>query len=368
MQQDYFEELKIDNAIKLRENISKLPSFTSEFFLSISTTTSILTRIGYAYDLKLFFEYLIKEEPAFYMEDIKIFTFEDFKKITATHIKEFIEYLTYYTKTTELNNKLQVTNDLMGKSRKLSAIRSIFWYFTQNEKIEHNPALLVKTPKIHEKNIVFLDVNEVANLLDEIDSGDNLTEKQKYYHAKTRKRDIALVMTLLGTGMRISECIGLDIDKIDFDNNALSIIRKGGKESYVYFNDEVREVLLIYIEERQADYFAKNQKADKSNDVLMKEFRTQPLFVSLQDKRIGAKTVQNLVKKYSQIAVPFKKISPHKLRSTYGTTLYNETRDIYLVADALGHADVNTTRKHYANMSDAQRRVAPKYITLRDKK
>ena len=72
-----------------------------------------------------------------------------------------------------------------------------------------------------------------------------------------------------------------------------------------------------------------------------------------------------MVKKYALIAAPLKdRLSPHKLRSTYGTNLYLETGDIYLVADALGHADVNTTRKHYADMTDDRRREAAKHVRL----
>ena len=89
-------------------------------------------------------------------------------------------------------------------------------------------------------------------------------------------------------------------------------------------------------------------------------------FVSLQKKRISTRAVQNIVKKYAQIAVPLKNITPHKLRSTYGTNLYRETGDIYLVADVLGHKDVNTTRKHYAQIEDDRRRMAAKYVHLRE--
>ena len=73
-----------------------------------------------------------------------------------------------------------------------------------------------------------------------------------------------------------------------------------------------------------------------------------------------------MVKKYAGLVTPLKKITPHKLRSTYGTSLYRETGDIYLVADVLGHKDVNTTRKHYAALEDERRRSAAKYVKLRE--
>ena len=78
--------------------------------------------------------------------------------------------------------------------------------------------------------------------------------------------------------------------------------------------------------------------------------------------------IPNLVKKYSKLVTNLKNITPHKLRSTYGTNLYRETGDIYLVADVLGHKDVNTTKKHYAALEDERRRTAAKYVRLREKR
>ena len=80
-------------------------------------------------------------------------------------------------------------------------------------------------------------------------------------------------------------------------------------------------------------------------------------------KRMG----EELVEKYAKIVSPLKKITPHKLRSTFGTNLYRETGDIYVVADVLGHKDVNTTKKHYAAISDEIRRQASTSIKLREK-
>jgi site-specific recombinase XerD len=150
--------------------------------------------------------------------------------------------------------------------------------------------------------------------------------------------------------MRVSECVGINIKDIDFKNNAIKVVRKGGNEVFLYFGKEVQVALEDYLEERQ--------------HAITKEENEDALFLSSQGKRITVRAVQNLVKKYSS-SITIKKISPHKLRSTYGTNLYQETGDIYLVADALGHADVNTTRKHYAEIEDQKRRKAASYIKLR---
>ena len=89
------------------------------------------------------------------------------------------------------------------------------------------------------------------------------------------------------------------------------------------------------------------------------------LFLSLQNRRISVRSVENMVKKYAS-QITNKRITPHKLRSTYGTALYKETGDIYLVADVLGHKDVNTTKKHYAAIDEDRRRSAANVVKLRE--
>ena len=177
-----------------------------------------------------------------------------------------------------------------------------------------------------------IDADEVALLLDVVESGENLTARQQIYHEKTKKRDLAILTLLLGTGIRVSECVGLDLDDVDFKNNGIKIHRKGGAEVIVYFGDEVRQALLGYMEER--------------NQIEALDGSTNALFLSLKKSRINVRSVENLVKKYAKLVTSLKNITPHKLRSTYGTALYRETGDIYLVADVLGHKDDNTTKKH----------------------
>ena len=150
----------------------------------------------------------------------------------------------------------------------------------------------------------------------------------------------------------MSECVGLDIDDVDLKNNGIKIHRKGGAEVIVYFSDEVAEAVCRYLEERMG--------------ITAVAGHENALFLSMQNRRITVRAVENLVKKYSKLVTNLKNITPHKLRSTYGTSLYRETGDIYLVADVLGHKDVNTTRKHYAAIEDDRRRKAAKYVHLRE--
>ena len=128
-------------------------------------------------------------------------------------------------------------------------------------------------------------------------------------------------------------------------------MRKGGSESFVYFGDEARNALLDYMEERR--------------NLTPEEGHENALFISSKNKRLCVRSVELLVKKYASTVTTVKHITPHKLRSTYGTNLYQESQDIYLVADVLGHKDVNTTRKHYAEIVDDNKRRARNIVRLR---
>ena len=345
----YHEQKDIENIKKLRELQKELPSFCSDFFRGIETSTSTRTRIAYAYDLKIFFQFLKTANPGTFDNPSHTLTPSDLEKLTVTDLEEYIDYLKCHPSDTNED----VINTERGLMRKVSSLRSFYSYFFRNERIEKNPAALVRMPKLHEKEIIRLEIDEVAKLLDEVEEGDKLTEKQKLYHERTKVRDLAMMSLLLGTGIRVSECVGLDLNDIDPKNNGIKVHRKGGSEVMVYFGDEVAEALDAYLDERL--------------EMEPKEGSTEAVFLSMQNKRINVRSVENLVKKYSRLVTTVKNITPHKLRSTYGTTLYQETGDIYLVADVLGHKDVNTTKKHYAAQADSRRRMAAKAVRLREK-
>lgn len=345
----YHQQKDIENVKHLRQLVKELPKFCGDFFRGIEPRTSSRTRIAYAYDLKVFFDFLIKENPVIGKLQVQDITLDHLESLRVVDIEEYMEYLKY-----RFNDKNQeVTNKERGIMRKVSSLKSFYNYYYRNERLQTNPASLVQLPKLHEKDIIRLDIDEVALLLDEVENGESLTEKQKSYHAKTKIRDLALLTLMLGTGIRVSECVGLDVDDIDLKNGGIRIHRKGGKEVTVYFGTEVEDALLDYLDERSF--------------VIPEEGHEKALFLSLQKKRIAVRSVENLVKKYSKLVTPLKKITPHKLRSTYGTSLYKETGDIYLVADVLGHSDVNTTKKHYAALEDERRRSARNKVKLREK-
>lgn len=344
--QKYYQEMDKENIQKFREVLDTLPMFCRAYFRSIAENTAVRTRLGYAYDLRIFFEFLHESNSALSKTDIKDYKVEILDMITRDDIEEYLEYITLYDK-----DGKEFTNSENGKKRKIAALRSMYNYFFKMDKIQTNAPSKINTPKLHEKAIIRLEPNEVQKMLDVVEGGKELTKAQKRFHEKTKVRDTALVTLLLGTGIRVSECVGLDIDDIDFNTNGIRVHRKGGSESIVYFGQEVEEALKAYLSQR--------------NLIVASSGHEEALFLSLQNRRITVRAVENLVKKYASNVTTLKKITPHKLRSTFGTNLYNETGDIYLVADVLGHKDVNTTRKHYAAQSDANRRLAAKMVHLR---
>lgn len=346
-QNNYHDEQNRQNILKMRAVLDTLPSFCRTFFRGIEEYTSARTRLAYAYDLRLFFEFLHERNAVCGKMEIRDYPLSLLDRISRMDIEEYLEYMSLYQK-----EGREITNEERGKSRKLAALRSFYNYFYQSEMISSNPASLVSMPKLHEKEIIRLEPNEVSILLDQVEDGTRLTKKELEYHKKTKIRDVALLTLLLGTGIRVSECVGLDLQDVNFDVCGIKVRRKGGYEAVVYFGDEVETALLDYLEERDR--------------VIPMEGHENALFLSLQNRRITVRAVENLVKKYASRVTTLKKITPHKLRSTYGTSLYQETGDIYLVADVLGHKDVNTTRKHYAAQQDERRRRAARYVRLRE--
>ena len=335
--------------IELIRNIcDQLPPYVRNFFRAIQQSKSSRTRLGYARDIKCFFEYVCEAYDEIPCKTPKDVSLEILSSIDSMFIEDYMDYLQMYRK-----DGRTYTNGKASIKRKITALSVFYSYYYKNDLVSQNPVAKIDRPRLQDKQIVRMDYAETANFLDTVEFGNNLTDKQLQYHAKNKTRDLALLTLMLSTGIRISECIGLDIRDVDFDNMCIKITRKGGKEAIVYFSDEASEALGIYLEER------KKIDAQKGHE--------NALFLSAQKRRISVRTVENLVKKYSTCSVPLKHITPHKLRSTYGTALYQETSDIYLVADVLGHSDVNTTRKHYAEIDNERKRRARNIVQLREK-
>lgn len=351
----YREQIDAKRVLQIREITRTLPPACGDFLRAIAVTTGTFTRLAYAIDLRTFFHFLQTERVAFSDKPLYLMTDADLARVTQSDLTAYVEYLTYYFRQDDEASadrpvKALVNHELAIK-RKLCSIRSFYDFLFQSQRIPSNVTTLVPLPKIHEKPILRLTQDEMVRMLSQAETGDGMSKGQQKYQKITSVRDYALLSLFLGTGIRVSECVGLNIADVNMEENAFLVTRKGGNQVVLYFPPEVAEALARYLEERkQIEPLPGHEDA---------------LFLSLQRRRITQRAVQNLVKKYAAVAAPLKpKISPHKLRSTFATNLYNATGDIYLVADVLGHSSVDTTRKHYADMTDARRRMAADYVRL----
>ncbi len=342
---NYYKQRELDCLTKIEEILMELPPMVYEFIVGKTDYTSPLTRLNYTLDLRIFFDFLTKFK--FRGKNKTDITLRDLETLDLSDFESFMAYLSHYF----INGKEEICNEC-AKARKLAAVRAFFKYFFNKGKISSNVPAKLSLPKLHEKEIIRLDFNEISRLVELCENGDSLTDRQRAYHKNTKIRDVAIITLFLGTGIRNSELVGLNVSDVNFDDMSFVVTRKGGNRTILYFNDEVKKALLDWVEYRKTiRNLNPNEKA---------------LFLSLQNSRITTRAIQQLVKKYAKVVTPLKKITPHKLRSTFGTNLYHETNDIYLVADFLGHSDVNTTKKHYAAMSEDLRRKAIKSVKIKD--
>lgn len=336
----YFDKRDLINRKKIGAYCENLPSYCTDFFIAMESYSSSLTRANYAMDLNTFFSYL---GEYVFKKDKKDISLKDLDALKANQIEQYLSYLSFY----EGGNGKLTKNGEKGKARKLASVRSLFKYLFNHDLLISNVVAKISTPKIHNKEIIRLEIDEMQRMLDAPENN-TFSKRRKNYNLNTKERDSAIITLFLGTGIRISECVGLNVNDIDFNQNAIKITRKGGNVAILYFPEEVAEALKVWLNKRST-----------------LPLETNALFVSLQNRRISIRAVQNLVKKFAKEASPLKKISPHKLRSTFGTNLYRETKDIYIVADFLGHKDVNTTKRHYAAISEDMRKNVAKKVKLK---
>ena len=345
MAQQYQNDLQLSIDKKVNEIVKQLPDFAGKFFRDLkSKGMSERTRLEYAYDMKRFFDF-ISNQSGFKNVSLNGLKAADVLDVlTYDDIQEYLDTLNTHTVIDKYSNQKEVLSSPSSRARKISSLRSFYRFYFRTGEIKNNLSDLMDLPKIPDKNIVTMDKSQVQRILAAVSDTAGMSEGEILRHGKIIKRDYAIMMLFFGTGIRVSELVGIDLSDIDFYNASLLITRKGGDEDEVYFGSEVQQALEDYVSaERETLLAGKEDPA---------------LFISMQHRRMTVRSVQLMIKGYAEKAGLNMKVTPHALRRTFGTNLYEQTSDIYLVADALHHSSVETTRKHYASMSKDHKRIA----------
>lgn len=346
----FYQDKENKEISKFHELCKKLPIYVRRYLQNREMAVKYSTLVAYTYDLQTFFEFLKENNPELESMETREIPAEAIAMLDADDIMEFQRYLRFH----ELDNKIS-KNDNKAIARKMTPVRGLLDYMQKKGLLSANVAKNIEMPRVKAPRIIKRlstdpsnnEVDKLLNGMESILKNPVLSKRQRSFIQRDLLRDTAILWLLLGTGIRISECEGLDVPDVDFENRCVNVKRKGGFYDLVYFNDMVGEKLHDYIENEREQYLSDDTPEKDRN----------ALFLSRQCKRLSVDAMENLVEKYTQILVG-KKFSPHKLRATYGTTLYQKTNDIRLVADVLGHSNINTTAKHYASQTEENKRRA----------
>lgn len=335
----YIEERDIKIRDRIKNILENLPKFISEYVVSLeSRGLSSLTRYNYLEDISLFFEYLAGNTSK-----MKNITFEFLENLKPIDIQKFLSDMANGRKKIENNKTLVSKSGIKAQARKLSSIKSLYKYLFNNDLISSNMTTKIDTPRLKDEDntIKRIDYDEAIEIMRATDSvGVFSRHQEKYNEGLIKHRDRAIISTFFATGIRVSELVGLDLNSVNLKKKYIDVMRKGGRQERLYIDDDLIEILSMWLTYRESANISKEEQA---------------FFISIQKKRISVDAVDDVIKKYA-FAILGKRLSPHKLRATYGTELYKRTGDIYQVATALGHKSVDTTRKHYADFDEQKKK------------
>ncbi|QUH26505.1 tyrosine-type recombinase/integrase [Serpentinicella alkaliphila] len=351
----YKEQEIIEQCIMIE---SQLPSFMIDYFLYLKNAVALSSRLAYLEDVLFFCKYLINETNLTKAGTTSDITIEDFNSITSRDINNFIgNYCARYILKNENSIKV-MENNQRTLSRKKSSLSVLFKYLYRDEVITKNITdgfNPIKLPKPQPDAIKRLDIDEVVSLLDLIDSGELLNEKEKVYWEKTKYRDRAIFVLFLTYGLRVSELHQLNLSSFNFHRGEFKIYRKRGKEVLMPLNKTCEKVIKEYIEHGRPNI--------DSDDFVDKD----ALFLSLQKKRMTIRAIRNLSKKYTSLVMGLDKdngYSPHKLRATAATSLIQQGFSIYDVQNLLDHDNVTTTQLYAAHKKDVKREIVKNFEWL----
>lgn len=347
----------IERCITVENN---LPKFMKDYFIYLKGSVAVSTRLAYLEDIQFFTSYLIEMQELTNAKDIKDITLDEFNNIKARDVNMFLgDYCSRYYKQSK-NNTLIFENNNRALARKKSSLSTLFKFLYRNDQLENNITdgfNPIKLPKPQPDAIKRLEIDEVAKMLESVENGQGLTDKEKVYWRKTKLRDKAILALFVTYGLRLNELRELNISSFNFSRGEFMIYRKRGKEVLMPINNTCELVIkdYIYNERTQSELLD-----DKNKDAL---------FLSLQNKRMNPKSIRQLVKKYTSISMETsreKGYSPHKLRATTATSLIQNGFSIYDVQNLLDHDNVTTTQLYAAHKKHVKRDIVNNFEWLDD--
>lgn len=285
-------------------------------YLLAEKNYSPLTIAEYRFDLNIFCRYL--QENYQYTEDFPV------TMITKYEVANFLADII-----------LKEKNQAATRNRRLYALRSFFNFLEQEEIIPKNPTIKIDASKEPLREPIYLRPGEIRSFLAAVESS-----------SRYMVRDQCIIKLLLYCGLRVSELTNLNVETIHLEDKFLSFIGKGNKERYLPIHKELEPILKSWLLKR-------NSFKKKGHDA------NQALFLSNRGLRMTPRNIQYMIKRYAKKAgirnAP--KITPHKLRHTFATIIYQKTGDIRLVQDLLGHSSISTTQI-YSHTDLKQREMA----------
>ncbi|MDK2561950.1 tyrosine-type recombinase/integrase [Romboutsia sedimentorum] len=338
----------------------KLPKFMKDYFIYLKGSVAVSTRLAYLEDIKFFCSYLIETKELTNAYEISEISLKEFEAIKARDVNLFLgDYCTRYYKQSS-STTLIYENNNRALARKKSSISTLFKFLYRNEQLVDNITdgfNPIKLPKPQPDAIKRLEIDEVAKMLDSVESGYGLTEKEKVYWRKTKLRDKAILALFVTYGLRLNELRELNISSFNFSRGEFKIYRKRGKEVLMPINHTCELVIKDYI------YNERPQ-----SEMLIEEYK-DALFLSLQNKRLNPKAIRQLVKKYTSISMETSRdggYSPHKLRATAATSLIQNGFSIYDVQNLLDHDNVTTTQLYAAHKKHVKRDIVNNFEWIED--
>lgn len=339
---------------------NKLPKFMKDYFIYLKGSVAVSTRLAYLEDINFFCSYLVESKEITTALDVKDITQDEFNEIKARDINLFLgDYCSRYYKHTD-KNTLIFENNNRALARKKSSLSTLFKFLYRNSQLDNNITdgfNPIKLPKPQPDAIKRLEIDEVARMLESVETGEGLTEKEKVYWRKTKLRDKAILALFVTYGLRLNELRELNISSFNFSRGEFKIYRKRGKEVLMPINHTCEIVVKDYL------------LNERPQSEMLSEDVQDALFLSLQNKRLNPKAIRQLVKKYTSISMNTSRnngYSPHKLRATAATSLIQTGFSIYDVQNLLDHDNVTTTQLYAAHKKNVKRDIVNNFEWIED--